>query len=124
MQVLFVLAQFQTVASGLSQQSTQLRYDTILKLHAGLEKELAKVTLMASGGSSPTNRPYLADLLKTVFHNRIIRLHRPFFMKGMYAQTQASRQYAESVKASIESAAQVCKGLEALGLAGLTGVLW
>lgn len=63
-------------------------------------------------------------LLLAILHNRVVRLHRSFFMRGMNPKTPEDKQYKESVTASLRSAEAVCQMLRELGENGHRKFLW
>jgi hypothetical protein len=54
--MLFVVAQYQIVAAGLSQQRSAVGYDTILKLDTGLQTEISRLELITDC-SNPRLKP-------------------------------------------------------------------
>jgi hypothetical protein len=120
---LFILAQFQRVASDLTRQRAPVGYATILQLDAGLQKEIHRLE-HACDFSNPLLLPYHRPLLLASLHNRIVRLHRSFFMRGMNPKTPEDKQYKESVTASLRSAEAVCRLLSEIGDNGHRKFLW
>ncbi|KAJ7471415.1 hypothetical protein B0H11DRAFT_2039851 [Mycena galericulata] len=120
---LFILAQFQRVATDLTQQRAPVGYATILQLDAGLQKEIHRLEHVCDF-SNPALHSYHRPLLLAILHNRVVRLHRSFFMRGMNPQTQEDKQYKESVIASLRSAEAVCLMLRELGQNGHRRFLW
>ncbi|KAJ7066396.1 hypothetical protein C8F01DRAFT_1123116 [Mycena amicta] len=120
---LYVLAQFQRVASDLSQQRTPVGYATILQLDAGLQKEIHRLEHVCDF-TNPMLHSYHRPLILSVLHNRVVRLHRSFFMRGMNPKTPEDKQYKESVVASLRSAEAVCKLLCEMGENGHRKFLW
>ncbi|KAJ7108067.1 hypothetical protein C8R43DRAFT_189507 [Mycena crocata] len=120
---LFILAQFQRVATDLGQQRAPVGYATILQLDAGLQKEIHRLEHICDF-SNPLLRTYHRPLLLAVLHNRVVRLHRSFFMRGMNPKTSEDKQYQESVTASLRSAEAVCHMLLELGENGHRKFLW
>ncbi|KAF8176694.1 hypothetical protein K438DRAFT_1979054 [Mycena galopus ATCC 62051] len=111
---LFVLAQFQRVATDLTQQRAAVGYATILQLDAGLQKEIHRLEHLCDFSNSLLHS-YHRPLLLAILHNRVVRLHRSFFMRGMNPKTPDDKQYKESVTASLRSAEAVCQMLRELG---------
>lgn len=123
----FVVAHYQIVAAKLNAgHEGRASYDTVLKLDSGLQTEIARIEVTDQCSSNPNLRPYHKALLLTVLHNRILRLHRPFYMSAMSAKSRTNHpdRYQRSVEASIQSAKQVCRGLKEIGAAGHTAILW
>ncbi|KAJ7757747.1 hypothetical protein DFH07DRAFT_458739 [Mycena maculata] len=120
---LFVLGQFQRVATDLSQQRAPVGYATILQLDAGLQKEIHRLETFCDF-SNPALRSYHRPLILAVLHNRVVRLHRSFFMRSMNPKTPEDKQYKESVTASLRSAEAVCQMLRELGENGHRKLLW
>ncbi|KAJ7115660.1 hypothetical protein C8R46DRAFT_1153060 [Mycena filopes] len=120
---LFILAQFQRVAADLSQQRAPVGYATILQLDAGLQKEIHRLEHV-SDFSNPLLHSYHRPLLLAILHNRVVRLHRSFFMRGMNPKTAEDEQYTESVTASLRSAEAVCRLLGEIGENGHLKFLW
>ncbi|KAJ7851380.1 hypothetical protein B0H13DRAFT_2085670 [Mycena leptocephala] len=120
---LFILAQFQRVATDLTQQRAPVGYATILQLDAGLQKEIHRLEHLCDF-SNPLLHSYHRPLLLAILHNRVVRLHRSFFMRGMNPKTPEDKQYKESVTASLRSAEAVCQMLRELGENGHRKFLW
>ncbi|KAJ7096594.1 hypothetical protein B0H15DRAFT_825680 [Mycena belliarum] len=120
---LYILAQFQRVATDLSQQRAPVGYATILQLDAGLQKEIHRLEHLCDF-SNPLLHSYHRPLILAVLHNRVVRLHRSFFMRGMNPKTPEDKQYKESVTASLRSAEAVCRMLRELGEDGHQKFLW
>ncbi|KAJ7679161.1 hypothetical protein DFH06DRAFT_1165857 [Mycena polygramma] len=120
---LYILAQFQRVATDLTRQRAPVGYATILQLDAGLQKEIHRLTHTCDF-SNPRLQSYHRPLVLAVLHNRVVRLHRSFFMRGMNPQTPEDKQYKESVTASLRSAEAVCQMLRELGTNGHRNFLW
>ncbi|KAF7336965.1 Zn(2)-C6 fungal-type transcription factor [Mycena venus] len=120
---LFILAQFQRVATDLTQQRAPMGYATILQLDAGLQKEIHRLEHLCDF-SNPLLHSYHRPLLLAILHNRVVRLHRSFFMRGMNPKTPEDKQYKESVTASLRSAEAVCQMLRELGENGHRKFLW
>ncbi|KAJ7707453.1 hypothetical protein B0H17DRAFT_1191945 [Mycena rosella] len=120
---LFILAQFQRVATDLSQQRAPVGYATILQLDAGLQNEIHRLEQICDF-SNPNLHSYHRPLLLAVLHNRVVRLHRSFFMRGMNPKTSEDKQFKESVTASLRSAEAVCQMLRELGVNGHRKFLW
>ncbi|KAJ7487925.1 hypothetical protein FB451DRAFT_1225947 [Mycena latifolia] len=123
MKNLFILAQFQRVATDLSQQRAPVGYATILQLDAGLQKEIHRLEHLCDF-SNPLLSSYHRPLILAILHNRVVRLHRSFFMRGMNPKTPEDKQYKESVTASLRSAEAVCQMLCELGEDGHRKFLW
>ncbi|KAF7374386.1 Zn(2)-C6 fungal-type transcription factor [Mycena sanguinolenta] len=120
---LFILAQFQRVATDLTQQRAPVGYATILQLDADLQKEIHRLEHICDF-SNPRLQSFHRSLLLAILHNRVVRLHRSFFMRGMNPKTPEDKQYTESVTASLRSAEAVCRMLRELGENGHRKFLW
>ncbi|KAJ6561898.1 hypothetical protein B0H19DRAFT_1142964 [Mycena capillaripes] len=120
---LFILAQFQRVATDLTQQRAPVGYATILQLDSGLQKEIHRLEHLCDF-SNPLLHSYHRPLLLAILHNRVVRLHRSFFMRGMNPKAPEDKQYKESVTASLRSAEAVCRMLLELGENGHLKFLW
>ncbi|KAJ6512704.1 hypothetical protein C8R45DRAFT_325550 [Mycena sanguinolenta] len=120
---LFILAQFQRVATDLTQQRAPVGYATILQLDADLQKEIHRLEHVCDF-SNPRLQSFHRSLLLAILHNRVVRLHRSFFMRGMNPKTPEDKQYTESVTASLRSAEAVCRMLRELGENGHRKFLW
>ncbi|KAJ7746275.1 hypothetical protein B0H16DRAFT_1556864 [Mycena metata] len=120
---LFILAQFQRVATDLTHQRAPVSYATILQLDAGLQKEIHRLEHVCDF-SNQRLHSYHRPLLLAILHNRVVRLHRSFFMRGMNPKTPEDKQYKESVTASLRSAEAVCQLLRELGDNGHHKFLW
>ncbi|KAJ7757708.1 hypothetical protein DFH07DRAFT_819074 [Mycena maculata] len=120
---LFVLGQFQRVATDLSQQRAPVGYATILQLDAGLQKEIHRLETFCDF-SNPALLSYHRPLILAALHNRVVRLHRSFYMRSMNPKTAEDKQYKESVTASLRSAEAVCQMLHELGENGHRKLLW
>lgn len=118
------VARYQVKAARLHRQDSHVSYETVLELAQGLQQELAAVQAKLMPETSTTLQPYHKDLLVAVLANRLLRLHRPFFMKGYSAGSQRANQYGASVRACLENASLVCRALAQIGTSGFTSTLW
>lgn len=119
----FVVAHFQIAAAKISRQHPNMSYDIVLELARGLQSELDKVERRVTPPASNL-QVFHKDLLRAILHNRLLRLHRPFFLKGYQSEGASPERYEPSVQACLKSASAVCRALAAIGEAGHSATLW
>lgn len=120
------LARYQLVAS----QQPAAEYEAVMNLDRSLSLEISRLELTIEGSnprrkpcpSFPPSRshfqlnPGLPDhrtLLLSMFHNRLLRLHRPFYLLASH-----DPRCARSVGVCLRSAGEICVGLRKMGTGG------
>ncbi|ORY90732.1 hypothetical protein BCR35DRAFT_349666 [Leucosporidium creatinivorum] len=83
-------------------------YARILEMDAALQAEISIIELTHQD-SNPKRRPYHRALLLMILQNRVIRLHRPYFIRGF-----RDERFSQSSSACLHAATAVCNGLQLL----------
>ncbi|KAK9896836.1 hypothetical protein P389DRAFT_49941 [Cystobasidium minutum MCA 4210] len=96
------------LAMGAFLETPTKSYDMILRLDGHLQQA---VRMLPTTNHSANGRckPIYRTVLTCVLLNRVVRLHRPFLIKGLENPTS---KYAYSAKMCISSARTICNGLE------------
>ncbi|KAM0787243.1 hypothetical protein ACM66B_006479 [Microbotryomycetes sp. NB124-2] len=83
-------------------------YDMILSIGGDMQRELRRYEAYRAD-SNPKRRPYHRSVLLLVQQNRVLRLHRPYFMKGW-----SDPRYEPSTRDALQAAKDICVGLDDL----------
>ncbi|KAK9893613.1 hypothetical protein P389DRAFT_114074 [Cystobasidium minutum MCA 4210] len=113
------LAKFQHAVNGFWSSSTKT-YQMILDLDAHLEKSVKEIPATTQT-SNTYNKPHHRSVALCVLHNRRLRLHRPFLIRGLRNPTS---RYATSAQLCIASATTICSALDAIVEAQKLDVFW
>ncbi|KAK4048917.1 hypothetical protein OIV83_004473 [Microbotryomycetes sp. JL201] len=86
----------------------EVDYDMILSIGEDMQRELSRYEHYRADSNSK-RRPYHRSLLLLVQQNRVLRLHRPYFMKGW-----SDSRFEPSTRDALQAAKDICTGLDVL----------
>lgn len=98
----------QTAIQFTADPTGDIDYSLVLDIGAQMREALA-LRERAVANSSAHRRPYHRCLMLLPQLNRVLRLHRPFFMRGW-----TEPEYATSTEDAMAAASAICLGLEEL----------
>jgi hypothetical protein len=98
----------QTAIQFTADPNGDIDYSLVLDIGARMREALARCE-RAVATSSAHRRPYHRTLMMLPQLNRVLRLHRPFFMRGW-----TEPEYATSTEDAMAAASAICLGLEEL----------